>query len=128
MSEYEIFNNEENIEIIPEPKKPKKEKKVVVKEKAQNCSCNFFKECFKLDFLPITLSIIAIFFALFVKFLPMVAISFATVQAAAAFFFIGFACVFASLIIETINFIKEKKVEFNVKILLICLAFFVLFI
>jgi hypothetical protein len=129
MSEYEIFNNEEeNIEIIPEPKKSKKEKKVVVKEKTENRFVPFLKECIKLSVLPMVLAVLAIFFSLFVQFLPIISVTFAGAQAAAAFFFIGFACAFSALVIELINIIKEKKFEFSIKFVLICLAFFVLFI
>ncbi len=132
MSEYEIFNNEtENVEVIPETKKVKKEKKVVVKEKAEKKECafvKFLKENYNFTYLPAILAIFAIFFSLFVQFLPMVAGTFAAIQAAAAFFFIGFTCAFGALITEAICMIKEKKFNFNVKIILICLAFFVLFI
>lgn len=127
MSEYEIFNNnEESVKIIPEIKKPKKEKKIVVKEtveKKECAFCNFVKKNYKLAYLPAVLSVVAIFFSFFVKILPIVSFT-----ASSIFFFIGFGCVFAGLIIEAICMIKEKKFEFNMKVLLICLAFFVLFI
>lgn len=128
MSEYEIFNNgEDNINIVPEPKKTKK-KKTTTKEKAvkeMNCC---IKEFFALPYLPVYLSGLAIFFALFVKFLPIASATVASISAAAAFFFIGFGCAFAALVIEVINMFKEKNFNFNLKVILICLSFFVLFI
>lgn len=130
MSEYEIFNDEEeSVEIVPETKKGKKEKKVAVKEKAEKngCACSgVIKEYFKGGYLPIGLSILAIFFSLFVKFLPV--FGFSGFIVGSIFFFIGFSCVFSALIIETISMLKTNKVQFNVSLVLIILAFFVLFI
>lgn len=130
MSEYEIFNNgEENIKIIPEPKKNKKSKRVTVKEKAKKkeCACSqLFKKYFNMAYLPIFLSSLAIFFSLFVQFLPIFGIG--GVLAASAFFFVGFTCVFAALIIETVNMFRTNEIQVNVNLILILLAFFVLFI
>ena len=68
MSEYEIFNDEE--EVVPEQLEPRKEKR---NKEGKPCQfCKFFKEAFSLVNLPLSLSIIAIFFSLFVGFLPLV--------------------------------------------------------
>lgn len=129
MSEYEIFNNEdENIEIIPEPKKGKRGKKATTKEREKKqCACSqVFKAYFKVEYLPIFLSIIAIFFSLFVKFLPIFGLG--GMIAGMVFFFIGFSCVFSALIMETINMFRTNRIQVNVNLVLIILAFFVLFI
>lgn len=125
MSEYEIFNDEEQIKIEPE-KKAKPVKIKVEKEKKECVCCNFFKEVFSLALLPLTLAIIGIFFALFAQFTPMVVLSAASAIASACFFFIGFACAFAGLILEVVDMVKNKKFVFNIKLLIIILAFFVL--
>lgn len=119
MSEYEIFNGGDNIEIVPEPKK-RKEK--VVKEKKE-CDCNFFEEAFSLKNLPLSLAIISMFFAFFVRFLPLVSFSLGALITAGIFMFISFSAVFSAIIIESIMSIKNKTFKFNMKILVIILAF-----
>jgi uncharacterized membrane protein YphA (DoxX/SURF4 family) len=125
MSEYEIFNNgDENIEIVPEPKKPKKEKKSVVqKEEKKECKvCVAFKDWFKFSYVPAILALVAIFFGLFVQFFPLIGLF----TAAAAFLFIGFTFAMGAIITEAICMSREGKFVFNVKVMLIVLAFFVI--
>jgi hypothetical protein len=132
MSEYEIFNNDEEIKIVPETKKPKKEKKVVsqktASEKTESSFVKFLKQAFSLYYLPLTLSIFTILFAFLSKFILIFAVTPGGFAAAASFFFIGFACVFASLLLELMYIIKTSRLEFNLKILFILASLFVLFI
>lgn len=121
MSEYEIFNNEndENIEVIPKTKKAKKEK-VVIKDSSKESSFSGLKVKFKFTFIPVLLSLFAIFCSPFVQLL--------WGAAGIVFFVLGFISVFAAVILELIIMIKENVFEFNLRHILIGLAFFVLFI
>lgn len=118
MSEYEIFNDEE--EVVPEQLEPKKEKRN--KERKSSQAGEFFKEAFSMQNLAFSLSIISIFFSLFIGFLPMVCGTRGTYITIAIFFFIAFSCAFAGLIIESIKMIKEKKFVFSVQLFIVIVA------
>lgn len=122
MSEYEIFNGGDNIEIIPEPKKRKKRKPVKIKNE-KSCNCSFLQTIFSYKHLPLTLSIISIFFAFLIRFILLVAPTLGGLITSGIFFIISFSTVFTALILETINYIKTKTFEFNFKTILIILAF-----
>ncbi|MDD4110746.1 MAG: hypothetical protein PHS54_04255, partial [Clostridia bacterium] len=99
------------------------EKKVVIKEPSQKRESklgNLLREKFNLSFISVLLALFAIFCS------PFVQLTWGAV--AIIFFIIGFICAFGALIIEMIKMIKENVFEFNLKLLLIGLSFFVLFI
>lgn len=128
MSEYEIFNGGDNIEIIPEPKK-RKQKKTTVKVKDEpKCECKFFKQAFSCENISVSLSVLAIFFAFFVNFIPIMTLNKAGLISAGIFFLLGFTAVFTALIFEIISTVRKKEFIFNGKSILILLAFFLLFI
>lgn len=117
MSEYEIFNNEEseNVEVLPKTKKSKKEKIVIKDSKKESSNLKL-----KFAFIPVLLSLVAIFCSPFAQlFWGAIGI---------VFFVLGFISAFAAIIIELIIMTKENTFEFNLKHVLIGLAFFVLFI
>ena len=98
MSEYEIFNDEE--EVVPEQLEPRKEKR---NKEGKPCQfCKFFKEAFSLVNLPLSLSIIAIFF------------------------FIAFSCSFAGLVIESVKMVREKKFVFSVQLFVVIVALMII--
>lgn len=110
MSEYEIFNDED--EVVPyETKKEKKPRR------ERNCKFeNFVKAAFSLENLALSLGIISMFFSLFVGFLPLVSLSRGACITVAIFFFAAFACAFAGIIIESIKIAKEKKFVFSIQL------------
>ncbi len=111
MSEYEIFNDEED-EVIPY--ETKKEKKT---RRERNCKFeNFVKSAFSLENLALSLGIISMFFSLFVGFLPLVSLSRGACITVAIFFFVAFACAFAGVVIESIKMAKEKKFVFSIQL------------
>lgn len=122
MSEYEIFNDEE--EVVPEQLEPRKEKR---NKEGKSCQfCQFFKEAFSLANLPLSLSIIAIFFSLFVGFLPLVSGTEGTYITVAIFFFIAFSCSFAGLVIESVKMVREKKFVFSVQLFVVIVALMII--
>lgn len=118
MSEYEIFNDEE--EVVPEQLEPKKEKRN--KERKPSQAGEFFKTAFSMEYLSLSLSIIAIFFSLFIGFLPLVSGTQGTYITVAIFFFIAFSCAFAGLVLESIKMIREKKFVFSVQLFVVIVA------
>lgn len=122
MSEYEIFNDEE--EVVPEQLEPKKEKRS--KERKSSQASEFFKTAFSMEYLSLSLSIIAIFFSLFIGFLPLVSGTEGTYITVAIFFFIAFSCGFAGLVLESIKMIKEKKFVFSVQLFVVIVALMII--
>ena len=82
---------------------------------------NFFKKAFNFENISLSLSIISIFFSFFTAFLPLATFTLATLQAAAAFFFLAFGCAFAALIIEVIKMIKGGY-KANAQLVVVVLA------
>lgn len=82
---------------------------------------NFFKKAFNFENISLSLSIISIFFSFFTAFLPLATFTLATLQAAAAFFFLAFGCAFAALIIEVIKMIKGGY-KANAQLVVVILA------
>lgn len=126
MSEYEIFNEDEGIKIIPEPKKRKT--KTAPKKAESKIECTFLREAFSFENLSLPLSILSIFFTFLFKFISFVSFGIGGMVAAGIFFFFSFSTAFAALIVEIIPIIKNRSFDFNVKFVLILLAFFTLFI
>lgn len=116
MSEYEIFNDEE--EVIPyETKKEKKQKG------ERTCKFkNFVKSAFSLENLALSLGVISMFLSLFVGFLPLVSLTEATYITIAVFFFIAFSCAFAGIVIEAIKAAREKKFVFSIQLFIAVFA------
>ena len=94
-----------------------KEEKVEKPSKSEN----FFKKAFNFENISLSLSIISIFFSFFTAFLPLATFTLATLQAAAAFFFLAFGCAFAALIIEVIKMIKGGY-KANAQLVVVVLA------
>lgn len=73
---------------------------------------NFFDVIFSKKFMPLTFSIISIIFLTFMKFIAICGAHSAAFFA--IFFFIGAGFSIAGLILNTIKYVKNKKIEFDV--------------
>lgn len=114
------------------------EKEIVVEDTAEEkcecrkndkkCNCSEDKECFcnkskLMCLLPIFFGLGAIVMGLLYQFLPIVATINATIKAAGAFMFIGYALATTALVLEIIKFIQKKEFKFSLTHLIILIAF-----
>lgn len=114
------------------------EKEIVVEDKAEEkcecckddkkCNCAEDKKCCcdkskLMCLLPIFFGLGAIVMGLLYQFLPIVATVNATIKAAGAFMFIGYALATTALVLEVVKFIQKKEFKFSLTHLIILIAF-----
>lgn len=102
-------------------------KEVISYSNANIVHYNFFDVIFSKKFLPLTLSVLALFFLLFMKFMAVCGVVSRAFHG--IFFFISAGLALTSTILNVIRFAKNKKIEFDVATIfnLIVLIFLILY-
>ncbi len=110
MSEYEIFNDDE--EYTPEPPRNKEKNN-------EGCCKKFFKDLFTMEYISLFLTVLSIFFSFLVGMIPLFNASPSAFAAVAVFFLFSFCLALGGLVVEVVKVVKNKQFNFNLQIILV---------
>lgn len=123
MSEYEIFNGNEEVEpeIIIEEKQKKIKKEKPVSETKECKAKVFFAKAFSLEHVSISLSIVSLFLTIFVKLVPLSG-TVAGIATACVFYVLSLCCGITGLIVEVVKMARQRSFVFSVHLVVVLVA------